>query len=278
MEYCAFAAATALPSLRRSVPVKSFSTFISACAASVQLPASFPSPSPAPVTPAPTPTVSKQQQQIPPPLRRNDILDVRIESLAYGGAGVARIPSAPGVRDPADDGMLIFTPKGAAPGDLVRVVVVKVRRYPPQLAPPPGQEPPVQVEGSSRAVTTTRQTMNAMDRNARGRAYAEVEFVERLEKSPDSIEPPCKHFGVPSLGGGSCGGCVAMDVEYGRQITEKQAQVEVLFSSLGEHAPDVSKIVRCDKIYNFRNKVRSWSSLSIRPTEHLDLFALSTDS
>jgi 23S rRNA (uracil1939-C5)-methyltransferase len=192
---------------------------------------------------------------LPPPLRRNDLLDVRIESIAYGGAGVAHVPPAPGLRDPADDGMLVFTPKGAAPGDLVRVAVVKVRRRPPQLAPPPGEVATDVADSAGRPAATTRQTMNAMDRLARGRAYVQVEFEERLDRSPDSVEPRCKHFGVPSLGGGSCGGCVSMDVEYGRQITEKQAQVEALFTALGDYAPIVGTFVPCESIYNFRNKM-----------------------
>src|SRR3954449_2060845 len=53
-----------------------------------------------------------------PPARpsRGDELDLRIDSLAYGGAGVARL-----------DGYVVFV-RDAVPGDRVRAVVTKRKR------------------------------------------------------------------------------------------------------------------------------------------------------
>ena len=47
---------------------------------------------------------------------RGSELELRIDSLAYGGAGVARL-----------DGYVVFV-QGAVPGDLVRAVVGKAKR------------------------------------------------------------------------------------------------------------------------------------------------------
>src|SRR3954469_3424552 len=48
--------------------------------------------------------------------QRGDELDLRIDSLAYGGAGVARL-----------DGYVVFV-RGAIPGDRVRAVITKRKR------------------------------------------------------------------------------------------------------------------------------------------------------
>src|SRR5918997_5213697 len=48
--------------------------------------------------------------------RRGDILELRIDSLAQGGAGVAR-----------SDGYVVFV-RGAVPGDLVRARLGKAKR------------------------------------------------------------------------------------------------------------------------------------------------------
>lgn len=166
------------------------------------------------------------------PLRKNDEVDVRIESLAYGGAGVGRLAPAPG-RDSADDGMLVYTPRGAAPGDLVRVKVKRVRRKPPQ-------------EQGIRA------TMGELDRASKGSGYAETLFVERVEVSDDAIEARCRHFGNGRLGGGSCGGCLTMDMDYAAQLREKQSQVVGLFEGV---SAEVGEIVPCEKVFGYRNKM-----------------------
>ena len=50
------------------------------------------------------------------PVRKGDELEVRIDSLAYGGNGVGRV-----------DGFVVFV-RGALPGDLVRARATKVKR------------------------------------------------------------------------------------------------------------------------------------------------------
>jgi 23S rRNA (uracil1939-C5)-methyltransferase len=50
------------------------------------------------------------------PVQKGEELDVRIDSLAYGGSGVGRV-----------DGFVVFV-RGALPGDLVRARVTKVKR------------------------------------------------------------------------------------------------------------------------------------------------------
>ena len=50
--------------------------------------------------------------------QRGDELELRVESLAFGGEGVARL---------SDHGYVVFV-AGAVPGDLVRAVVHKSKR------------------------------------------------------------------------------------------------------------------------------------------------------
>src|SRR5947199_9112288 len=50
------------------------------------------------------------------PVKRDDLLDLDVESLAYGGNGVART-----------DGFVVFVRRGL-PGDRVRARVTKVKR------------------------------------------------------------------------------------------------------------------------------------------------------
>lgn len=175
-------------------------------------------------------------------------MDVRIESLAYGGRGVGRVPAEEG-RAPGEAGMLVYCPKGASPGDVVRLLVKKVRRKPPKDF-------------------NSRQSMGELDRAACGMSYVEALFVERLEVSPDAVQPPCKHFGNARLGGGTCGGCATMDMRYGAQIAEKQRQVQAMFDGLAMAGasggdgdvvplsiPPVGTIVPCDKKFAYRNKM-----------------------
>ena len=50
------------------------------------------------------------------PVRKGEELELRIDSLAYGGSGVAR-----------HDGFVVFV-RGGLPGDAVRARVTKVKR------------------------------------------------------------------------------------------------------------------------------------------------------
>src|SRR5712672_4760761 len=53
---------------------------------------------------------------MPPPVQRDEELELTIDSLAYGGNGVARL-----------DGFVVFVRRGL-PGDTVRARVTKVQR------------------------------------------------------------------------------------------------------------------------------------------------------
>ena len=53
---------------------------------------------------------------MPPPVARDEELELRIDSLAYGGNGVARL-----------NGFVVFVRRGL-PGDTVRARVTKVKR------------------------------------------------------------------------------------------------------------------------------------------------------
>jgi 23S rRNA (uracil-5-)-methyltransferase RumA len=94
--------------------------------------------------------------------------------------------------------------------------------------------------------------MKDLDRAARGRGYAEVLLVERLEVSAEAVEARCRHFGNGRLGGGSCGGCLTMDMAYDSQLREKQVQVEGLFEGV---AAEVAQILPCERVFGYRNKM-----------------------
>src|SRR5215475_1366256 len=55
-------------------------------------------------------------RQVAAPVKVDDEVDVRVDSLAFGGNGVARL-----------DGFVLFVRRGL-PGDLVRARVTKVKR------------------------------------------------------------------------------------------------------------------------------------------------------
>jgi 23S rRNA (uracil1939-C5)-methyltransferase len=95
--------------------------------------------------------------------QRGDVLDLRVESLAFGGEGVARldVPAATGGPEPQAEahghagGYVVFV-AGAIPGDRVRAVVHK-----------------------------------------RKRSYAHARTLEVLEPSPERLAPTAAHPGVP---------------------------------------------------------------------------------
>ncbi len=94
----------------------------------------------------------------PAGVRRGDELELRIESLAFGGEGVARLDAEPVPGDGASaqgGGYVVFV-AGAIPGDRVRAIVHK-----------------------------------------RKRSYAHARAVEVLEPSPDRLAPVAAHPGVP---------------------------------------------------------------------------------
>jgi 23S rRNA (uracil1939-C5)-methyltransferase len=130
------------------------------------------------------------------PIRTGDEVEVRVDSLAYGGNGVGRL-----------DGFVVFV-RGGLPGDLVRARATKVKR-----------------------------------------GYAEATRTALLERGPDRVSAPCRHFGV-------CGGCRFQDYAYERQIAAKEAQVRDALVRLGGFAePPVASIVPAVEQYGYRNKL-----------------------
>jgi 23S rRNA (uracil1939-C5)-methyltransferase len=97
--------------------------------------------------------------------QRGDVLELQVESLAFGGEGVARLDTPPAPHDVASEadgegrphagGYVVFV-AGAIPGDRVRAVVHK-----------------------------------------RKRSYAHARTLEVLEPSPERLAPTAAHPGVP---------------------------------------------------------------------------------
>lgn len=193
-------------------------------------------------------------------VRRGDILDVRIESLDYGGTGVGAVSASPNGAE-ENVGLTVLTPKGAAPGDIVRVAVRKIRRTTRPVsdsdeASGNGQAMPAEVVSSQNGKNAAGEAKSRTAKNTGPFiSHVEGQFMERLRKSPDAVAPACRHFGNTYLGGGSCGGCSSMDIAYAQQIVQKEAQVRKMFEVLGSDAPKPSPFVLCDRLYNYRNKM-----------------------
>ncbi len=169
---------------------------------------------------------------VPKRLRKGDLVDLKIEKISLGGAGIAYLPDGPDVA-PEDVGLTVYTPKGCSPGDVIRCSITKVRR------------------GKSESLTSGRQS-----RAVNSRAYAESFFVERLSVSPAAMAARCSHFGNFRLGGGGCGGCSTMEMKYESQLGEKQAQMEALFRNYEVlDAGALRQILPSPKIWNYRNKM-----------------------
>jgi 23S rRNA (uracil1939-C5)-methyltransferase len=105
---------------------------------------------------------------------RGESLDLEIESLAYGGRGVAR-----------RDGYVVFV-AGGLPGDRVRAEVTKPKR-----------------------------------------SFAEARVTDLLEPSPERVPDRCDHGGEP------CPGAPWQGLDYERQLSEKQQQVEDSLRRIG---------------------------------------------
>lgn len=159
-----------------------------------------------------------QSTDPPPRLRRGQVLDLVIEGLIYGGAGISHL------RDDqsSDDGMVVMT-KGGLPGDRVRARVRQIKRK------------------------RHRHNMSNADIAVGGRSYAEATLLSKIEESPTSIKPKCQHHEA-------CGGCKTQSMEYGAQIEQKQEQIEFLFRKLQGQAK-ILPIIKAERLYAFRNKM-----------------------
>ncbi len=130
------------------------------------------------------------------PVRKGEELELRIDSLAYGGNGVARL-----------NGFVVFV-RGGLPGDRVRARVTKTKR-----------------------------------------GFAEAVAEEVLDRSPERVDAPCRHFGT-------CGGCRFQDLGYESQIAAKEQQVRDALTRIGRIAePPLEPIVPAASEYRYRNKL-----------------------
>lgn len=185
---------------------------------------------------------SASVEQAPPPvstakrLRKGDVMDLTIDYVSLSGASVAHVPDASGTAE-EDVGLSVYMPKGASPGDVVRCSVTRIRRNP-------------------------RPNSDFPDKS---RAYAEAIYMERISPSPSRIPPRCDHFGNFRLGGGGCGGCTSMSMDYAAQLREKQAQMVALFRNFSAmDTGALREILPSLQIWNYRNKMefsygRKWS-------------------
>lgn len=81
-------------------------------------------------------------------------------------------------------------------------------------------------------------------------------FLHKLhKKSPDRIEPKCKHFGT-------CGGCKWQHLKYSAQCEMKSKQVADNFRKIAGIHPEMRPIITSNKDYYYRNKLEfSFSDL-----------------
>ena len=84
-----------------------------------------------------------------------------------------------------------------------------------------------------------------------GRKFARGEVVKLLERSPDRVEPRCRHFGV-------CGGCTWQHMRYGAQAGRKEGLLRALLRHrVGEAAAKaVVPIAAMEEPWGFREKVQ----------------------
>jgi 23S rRNA (uracil1939-C5)-methyltransferase len=156
-------------------------------------------------------------------LKKGDIVKLRIASLAFEGPGVARIPSD-------ERELVVFVDGGVAPGDLVEVQIVEVKKK----------------------------------KMARGFV---LKFLEMAE---GRVKPRCPHFGREVGAGGeivdpfnvkrNCGGCSWQFLSYEDQLKVKRQMVIDSLVRLGRmEAGRVEEIVEqvrgMEEPWYYRNKM-----------------------
>lgn len=81
------------------------------------------------------------------------------------------------------------------------------------------------------------------------RRHLEGKVAEIHHKSTDRIDPTCTHFGT-------CGGCTWQHMDYNAQLRHKQQEVvDALQRIGGVEVPEYGKIIGCDHIFEYRNKM-----------------------
>jgi 23S rRNA (uracil1939-C5)-methyltransferase len=83
-------------------------------------------------------------------------------------------------------------------------------------------------------------------RKRRGAYFGKLSQV--LDASTDRVAAPCIH--APS-----CGGCVWQQVDYARQLKEKEAWIKTLFCSITSETTKIHPILAAESIWQYRNKM-----------------------
>ena len=132
----------------------------------------------------------------PASIKKGVDVQLEIESLAFGGMGVAHL-----------NNMVTFV-KNAIPGQKVTARITKKRS-----------------------------------------SYLEARSLEVLNQSPHQVDVLCEHFR-------DCGGCTFQNFDYNEQTSAKEMQVKDVFHRIGgfSNVP-CYPIVKCDKIFHYRNKM-----------------------
>ena len=80
-------------------------------------------------------------------------------------------------------------------------------------------------------------------------SYLEARSIKTIKESPYYIDAKCEHFS-------DCGGCTFQNLNYTKQLDEKDRQLNDIFKRLGGfNNYECEQIVGCDKIFYYRNKM-----------------------
>ena len=77
--------------------------------------------------------------------------------------------------------------------------------------------------------------------------YIEGQVTKIIKKSDKRIEPICPYFNI-------CGGCHLLHLTYNNQLKYKQEKIENIIHKYTDKNIQIQKIIKCDNIYNYRNK------------------------
>lgn len=77
--------------------------------------------------------------------------------------------------------------------------------------------------------------------------YQEGTITKIIKESNIRIKPICPYFNI-------CGGCQLMHISYKEQLKFKQEKVENIIHKYTDNSLKINKIIKCDNIYNYRNK------------------------
>ena len=177
------------------------------------------------------------------PFKIGDQLTLTIQDIAFGGEGVGRAGTGPGVegREPgaglvsAGAAALNFRP--STPDGNLMVVFV-----------------PFVLVGEVVEVEITEVKKN----------FARAKLLQVVQPSPERVEPACRYFG-------QCGGCQYQHVDYPTQLRLKHKQIADLFQRIGgfEQAR-VAPVIPCPRPYGYRNRIMIRSQWN-KPEQKLNI-------